>query len=179
MDRDINGDGIPDTAFVGGTEDERRLVVLVGYKDELEWGHEVAQAGKLPTYPLGPAQLSVKKNVLVVEDLTGGTTATNAIYRYRWDARLKRLQLIGLDAERYSRTNTHDAFKISWNLLTGAHDTVRGILDKAPKGGDDAAYRYTKPSRTQHKTRPVYIEDTPDADALIDAEVVPPGEDRD
>lgn len=167
LDQDIDGDGIPDTAYVGGTEEDRRLVVKIGYKGELDWGHEVAQVGKLPSYPLGPAELSVKKNVLLVRDLVGGTTATNTVYRYRWDTARKRLQLIGLDAENYSRTNSHDSLKLSWNLLTGVQETVRGIVNRDPKGDDDAAYRYTRPVRTQQKPKPVYIEDTPDPDELL------------
>lgn len=179
-DGDINGDGIPDVAFVGGSETERWLVVKIGYKDELDWGFEPVSVNKqLDSYPLGAASLSVKKNVLVVEDLTGGTTATNAVYRYRWDPQPKRMRLIGLDAERYSRTNAHDSFKVSWNLLTGAHETVRGILNEHPKGDDDAAYFPQRPVRSVRKSKPVYMEDTPNPDELIDAEIAPAGEDRD
>ena len=71
------------------------------------------------------------------------------------------------------------AFTPSWNLLTGTHETVRGILNRRPNGDDDAAYRYAKPDRTVRKSQPVYMEDTPNPDELIDAEVVPEGEDRD
>src|SRR6478672_7477326 len=60
-DGDINGDGIPDVAFVGGNDDARWLVVKIGYKDELEWGFEPASVYKrLDPYPLGAANLSVK-----------------------------------------------------------------------------------------------------------------------
>lgn len=177
---DINGDGIPDVAFVGGNEDARWLVVKIGYKDELERGFEPASVNKqLDPYPLGAASLSVKKNVLVVGDLTGGTTATMATYRYRWDPVVKRMRLIGLDATTYSRTNSHDSIRTSWNLLTGAHEVVRGVLNRHPKGDDDAAYRMTKPERTSRKSMPVYMEDTPNPDGLASAETVPAGEDRD
>lgn len=177
---DINGDGIPDVAFVGGNDDERWLVVKIGYKDELDWGFEPVSVNKqLDPYPLAAAGLSVKKHVLVVDDLVGGTTATMANYRYRWEQKTKRMRLIGLDAMHYSRTNEHDLVKTSWNLLTGAHEVVRGILILDPKGEDDPAYRYTKPDRTVRKSPPVYMEDTPDPDALVEAEVIPVGEDRD
>lgn len=177
---DINGDGIPDVAFVGGNEDARWLVVKIGYKDELDWGFEPASINKnLDPFPLGAASLSVKKDVLVVGDLTGGTTATMATYRYRWDPKLKRMRLIGLDATTYSRTNSHDMVETSWNLLTGAHEVVRGILNEHPKGDDDAAYRMTKPDRTLRKSKPVYMEDTPSPDDPVGAEAVPTGEDRD
>lgn len=86
LDGDFNGDGIGDTAYVGGNEDKRLLKVMLGYKDELDWGHSPAGEAELETTPLGSASLALKKNVLIVEDLTGGTTATAATYRYRYDA---------------------------------------------------------------------------------------------
>jgi hypothetical protein len=178
-DGDINGDGVPDLAFVGRTEDARWLVVKIGYKEALDWGFEPASVNKgLDPYPLGAASLAVKKDVLVVGDLTGGTTATMATYRYRWDPQARRMRLIGLDATTYSRTNSHDSIETSWNLLTGAHSVVRGILVRKPQD-DDAAYRYTRPDRTVRKSPPVYMEDTPDPAGLVEAEVVPAGEDRD
>lgn len=175
LDADIDGDGIADLAFVGGTEDARWLVVQIGRNG----GFQPASIHRGLGHALGPASLSLKKQVLLVEDLTGGTTATETTYRYRWDPAAKRMRLIGLDAERYSRTNSHDSLKISWNLLTGAHEMVRGILNQDPNGDDGTAYRYTRPERTVRKSPPVYIEDTPDPDDLIDAEVVPADEDRD
>lgn len=177
---DINGDGIPDVAFVGGNDDARWLVVKIGYKDELDWGFEPASVNKgLDPYPLGAASLSMKKNVLLVGDLTGGTTATMATYRYRWDAKVKRMRLIGLDATTYSRTNSHDSIETSWNLLTGAHEVVRGRVNVGAKRNDDPAYLYSKPERTLRKSMPVYMEDTPNPDDLVGAETVPAGEDRD
>jgi len=176
LDADIDGDGIADVAFVGGNEETRWLVVQFGRKGG---GFEAASVRRDLDHPLGPASLSVRKGVLLVEDLTGGTTATATTYRYRFDPATKRMRLIGLDAERYSRTNSHDSLKISWNLLTGAHEMVRGILNENPNSDDDAAYRYTKPERTPRKSLPVYMEDTPNPDELIDAELPPIDEDRD
>ena len=179
LDRDFNGDGVMDVAYIGGTEDRRELRVLLGEADEFSIDVADAGAHELEVTMLGPAALSLKKDTLVVEDLTGGTTATATTYRYRFDAKAKRMRLIGLDAERYSRTFSHDTLKLSWNLLTGAHETVRGMLNRHPQEGDDAAYRYTKPDRTVRKSKPLYLDDTPNPDDLIDAEVVPEGEDRD
>ena len=176
LDADIDGDRIADVAFVGGDDEARWLVVRMG---RAGGAFAPAAAYRGLGHPLGPASLAVKRQVLLVDDLTGGTTATAATYRYRLDPATQRLRLIGLDAERYSRTNSHDSLKASWNLLTGAFETVRGILDDNPSSDDDAAYRYTTPERTLRKSNPVYLEDTPDPDALIDAEVVPPDEDRD
>jgi len=174
LDADIDGDGIADVAFVGGVEDSRWLEVEIGRQNG---SFEAASIYRGLDHPLGPGSLSVKKNVLLVDDLTGGTTATATTYRYRWDPAAKRMRLIGLDAERYSRTNSHDSLKISWNLLTGAHEMVRGILNEDPKS--DAAYNYTRPERTVRKSQPVYMEDTPNPDDLIDAEATPVDEDRD
>ena len=174
IDADIDGDGIADVAFIGGDEDKRWLEVVIGRQNG---GFEAASIYRGLDHPLGPASLSVRKHVLLVDDLTGGTTATATRYRYRFDPAAKRMRLVGLDAERYSRTNSHDSLKISWNLLTGAHEMVRSILNEDPKG--DAAYRYTNPERTIRKSSSVYMEDTPDPDDLIDAEVPPVDEDRD
>lgn len=168
-DGDINGDGIADVAFVGGNEEARWLVVKIGYRDELESGFEPPSINKrLDPYPLGAASLSVKKNVLLVEDLVGGTTATSAKYRYRWEPTQKRMRLIGLDATTYSRTNSHDSVETSWNLLTGAHVVVRGTVNKGAGRDSDPAYLYSKPVRTARKSVPVYMEDTPDAEGSVD-----------
>lgn len=168
-DGDINGDGIADVVFVGGNDDARWLVVKIGYKDEFELGFEPPSTNKrLDPYPLGAASLSIKKNVLLVEDLVGGTTATSAKYRYRWEPAHKRMRLIGLDATTYSRTNSHDSVETSWNLLTGTHVMVRGIVNKGATRDSDPAYRYSKPERTVRKSLPVYMEDTPDPDGSVD-----------
>ena len=176
FDADIDGDGIADVAFVGGAEDARWLVVKMGRKDG---GFEPASVDRGLDHPLAPASLSARKHVLLVDDLTGGTTATATTYRYRRDPAAKRMRLIGIDAERYSRTNSHDSLKISWNLLDGAFETVRGVLNEHPKDDNDVAYFVQKPVRTLRKSNPVYLEDTPDPDELIDAEVPPADEDRD
>ena len=73
LDADIDGDGIADVAFVGGVDDTRWLVVGIGRKSG---GFEPASIDRRLDHPLGPASLSVKKNVLLVEDLTGGTSAS-------------------------------------------------------------------------------------------------------
>jgi hypothetical protein len=87
------------------------------------------------------------------------------------------MRLIGLDAERYSRTNSHGTIRLSWNLLTGAHLVQVGELDESGQG--DAAYRFRPEQRTVQKSVPVYMSETPAPDGLIDAEQVPAGEDRD
>lgn len=62
----------------------------------------------------------VKNSVLLLRDMTGGTTAVASTHRFRWDAKLGAMRLIGLDATLYSRTYAHDGQEPSWNLLTGS-----------------------------------------------------------
>jgi hypothetical protein len=175
LDADLTGDGIPDTAFVGRA-DGRILVVLAGYREGARTGYRVIGETGLADDAQAPAVLSLRRDVLVVGDLTGGTTATATTYRYRYDPAAGKMRLIGLDAERYSRNGAHAPLKFSWNLLTGEHLVYYA---QPAKGRDGGAYRYAKPERTVRETDPVWMEDTPVPGELIDAEVVPEDEDRD
>lgn len=181
VDGDLNGDGEIDTAFVWrsaeGVDEERGLKVLMAYREETDMGHDPIGEGTLDPFPQGPGTLSIRKGVLVFEDLTGGTTATQSTRRYRYDAKKQKMRLIGVDAQRYSRTNSHGTVKISWNLLDGTHIVERGEPNTSGKG--DEAQIYAKPERTSHKTTPVWMEDAPDPDGLLDAEIAAEGEDRD
>lgn len=180
VDGDLNGDGETDTAFVWrseeGIDEARGLMVRVAYRGEFDLGHDPAGELSLDPFPQGSASLSIRKGVLIVEDLTGGTTATQSTRRYRYDAKQRKMRLIGIDAERYSRTNSHGTIKLSWNLLDGTHIVERGEPNTGP--GDDAIV-YAKPERTVRKPLPVWMEGATDPDALIDSEVAPEGEDRD
>ena len=167
LNADFNADTIIDTAYIGGTEEKRVLKVMLGYKGEVDMGYEPAGEVEFENYPLGLAKLSAKKGVLVVEDLTGGTTATSATYRYRYDAKAGNMRLIGLDAQRYSRTNAHDSFKISWNLLSGTFISQRGHVNE--KAGDkEEAYRYDPERKSERKSPPILLDNTPRPDELID-----------
>jgi len=155
LDGDFTGDGLDDVAFIAASEEKRVLIVMAGYVDEFDVGHEPIGQAELETFPLGAASLSFKKGVLIVEDLTGGTTATNALYRYRFDKTKKRMQLIGDDLTLYSRTNAHDSLKVSTNRLTGVSISQVG---KLTKDGDYA----DQPAVTKKISRKVlYMEDTP------------------
>lgn len=176
LDVDLTGDGLPDTAFVGRA-DGRILMVLAGFREGEQGGYRAIGEAALPDDPLAPAVLSLRRNVLVVEDVTGGTTATAATYRYRYDAKAGQMRLIGLEAERYSRTGAHAPLKISWNLLTGEHLVHYA---RPARGRDGAAYAYDPPERTvRHTEGPVWMADTPDAQELVLAEEIPEDEDRD
>lgn len=174
VDGDLNGDGETDTAFIENGNDSRRLHVLLAYRTETDLGHDPAGSHDLESSALGPAQLSVARGVLVVKDLTGGTSAIEATYRYRWDAAAKKMRLIGLDASSYSRTFQHDTHEISWNLLTG--DFVSRSMKLKPEGskGDEAYFDPVERKR-KRPSRPLYLDSTPDPDALISAETWPAG----
>src|SRR6478736_4710290 len=105
VDGDLDGDDMPDTAWLTSSEDKRELVVHVT--------DGVTEALTLGTTPLGPGELSIKNGVLVFKDLTGGTTAIDATRRYRYDRDHVRFRLIGYDATLYSRTEQHDGFEVS------------------------------------------------------------------
>jgi len=149
---DFNKDGKDDVAAIVKGEDERFLLVAVGEGK----GLRRIGLGELDAYPLGDASLSAPKGVLVVEDLTGGTTAISSLYRYRYEAATDRMQLIGDDVEFYSRTNQHDSTKVSTNRLTGERVTT---VSKLTSAGD---YRVMNPKRSKVKIDKLYIESAPD-----------------
>lgn len=154
LDADLNADGLTDIAFVARNDDSRALCVLFGFMEEMDMGHSPAGKTALAPDPLGPVSLSAPKGVLVVEDLTGGTTAISSTYRYRYDAKSKRMRLIGDDVKLYSRTNAHGWQEISTNRLTGLQ--IRRSADLSDAGD------YVEKSETRKvPTTPLYIEDAP------------------
>lgn len=176
LSADFTGDGKPDLAFVAGDDDKRVLQVLAAYRVDAAPGQaayedfEPIDAMTLEATPLGPASLSVRKGVLIVEDMVGGTTATAATYRYRFDPAEDRMRLIGIDAERYSRTNSHGGIQLSWNLLNGAHIVQSSRLEEAPTE-DSGMYRFSRPQRTVQEIEKVFMDQTPNPDNLIDNEI--------
>ena len=123
---DLNSDGVDDIAYIVRGDDKRTLRVRLADKGKIDFGHAPLGMLDLDAYPLGAAEMLVAKGVLVVKDLTGGTTATMATYRFRLDPEAGRMKLIGLDATMYSRTFAHDGSELSWNLLTG--DVITSTL---------------------------------------------------
>lgn len=161
LDADLNGDGLLDTAYIVRVPDEwRKLGVLIGYVGEVDMGHDPAGEAQMDPYPLGAATLSVKKGVLVAEDLAGGTSAIASVYRYRYDPKERRMRLIGDDVTYYSRTNNHDSIEISTNRLTGLQ------IRKVNKLTDEA-YVPQPEVRGKVPTTPIYMEDAPDANVTV------------
>lgn len=172
IDGDFNGDGETDTAWITAGPDRRTVHVVFAVRSEVDLGHVPAGSFALPPDRLGPAELSVTKDVLAIKDLTGGTTALGATYRFRGDRTTARMRLIGLDAAAYSRTFAHDGAKMSWNLLTG--DLITSRLELTGSG-DDAGYREAGTKRMRRPISVVDMEATPDAETELAAMMPPSG----
>ncbi|SKB26424.1 hypothetical protein [Sphingopyxis flava] len=166
IDADFNGDGESDAAWIAAGPDRRTVHVHFVLRKGADLRHVPAGSFALPSDRLGPADLSVNKDVLVIKDLTGGTTALAATYRFRGEAAAARMRLIGLDARLYSRTFAHEGARMSWNLLTGDLITARLELTGS---GDDAAYREAGTKRVRRPIAVIDMESTPDAEAELAA----------
>ncbi len=162
---DFNGDGHADIAYIVRGEDRRELRVATTVITEVEIGENPPQVLALDPYPLGDAQLTVKDSakgkVLVFADLTGGTSAVSSTHRFRWDAKLAAMRLIGLDALLYSRTYSHDGEEASWNLLTGALITQTLRLSK------DRGYDKVGLTRKTKQSPPLTLEQSPSGGDLL------------
>jgi hypothetical protein len=166
---DLDKDGKPDLVMVvrAPENENRRLLAARATAN----GYRNIGEAYLPTYPLGDASVNfTARGVLVVEDLTGGTTATNSIMRYRYappqpGSPEGRMRYIGLDVTVYSRTNRHDATKLSYNWLTGERSRQ---IDKLTKRGD---YAPQPAKRAKGEPRDWYMEDTADPDDFLSAEM--------
>ncbi|HSQ96195.1 MAG TPA: hypothetical protein VLM18_08905 [Croceibacterium sp.] len=157
VDGDLDGDGTPDVAWLAGNDERRQLVVHLS-----NGGYESLD---LDTSPLDPGTLAITKGVLVFEDLTGGTTAIASTLRYRFNPKALRMRLIGLDATLYSRSQMHDGFEVSWNLLTGAVVTRNLHLNRKGKG--DEAFDHIVEQRTNEASPPVWLSDTPEPEDVL------------
>jgi hypothetical protein len=158
VDGDLDGDGLADTAWLTASEDKRELAV------HLTDG--ATEALTLEPTPLGPGELSIKNGVLLFEDLTGGTTAIDSTRRYRYDKDQIRLRLIGYDATLYSRTQQHDGFEVSWNLLTGA--AIVRTLHLNTSGQGDAAFDHIYEHKAVKRSPPVWLSETPTPEDMLE-----------
>ena len=159
MDADVTGDGLKDVVAVGKGEDVRKLVVLAGYQVETDMGYRPVGQMDMDPSPLGDASLKVQNGVLLIEDLTGGTTAVSSLYRFRYDRAADRMRLIGDDVELYSRTWAHDGLKVSTNRLTGVQ--IR-TANKLVGHGENASYAPAAPVTRRISRAAIYMEEAPD-----------------
>lgn len=165
VDGDMNGDGDIDNAWIVRGEDTRTLHVSFAARGEYDLYREPAGRVELDPYPLGPAEMTVSKGVLVIKDLTGGTTAISATYRFRGEKTQPKMRLIGLDATLYSRTYAHDGAEMSWNVLTG--DVIATKM-KLVGSGENANYDKSAVKRFKRPVKALYMEDTPSAEETLD-----------
>ncbi len=160
-DGDLNGDGTADIAYVAHNESSRGLTVLLSVGGGAFRAEELA----LELTEFTPAKLSLEGDVLQFEDMTGGTTAIASTRRFRYDGRGEQMRLIGLDATLYSRTNAHDGFETSWNLLNG--DATTRELRLVEGAGEDA-YRPAVERSFKRRIRAQWLSDSPDPEVVLD-----------
>ena len=139
-------------------------MLLLSAKGEVDVDF-TAETLELEPTMFGPGTLTIAGNVLTFEDLTGGTTAIASNRRFRYDGLRKRMRLIGLDATVYSRTNAHDGFETSWNLLNG--DTITRELRLVEGAGEDA-YENGWERRFKRRIRPQFLADSPDPETTLE-----------
>lgn len=161
---DFNGDQIEDAAYVAHNEDSRALTVVLSVRHEFDFEYRTEVLILDPT-ELGPARLSLDGNVLMLEDMTGGTTAIASTHRFRYDGRGKQMRLIGLDAKLYSRTHAHDGFEASWNLLNGDATTRELRLNS---GVGDEAYRPGPQRSFKRRIRAQWLSDAPHPETFLE-----------
>ena len=165
LDADVTGDGVADVVFVAASDSEYTVTVLmrlhgktVDGKGQMK-GLQGVDSLQIEVTPHGPPTVAVRKDVLIVESMTGGSSVrTTAIYRYRFDAEEGRMRLIGLDAERTSSTA---GVKMSWNTLNGTRIVQRSTVDA--KG-----FRFGPETRSTHKAGTIYMSLTPNPEDLLD-----------
>jgi hypothetical protein len=152
---DMTGDGVVDQAGIRREGDHRVLVVVMG--DGKRGWIEIGQSFMSPD-ALGSAELSVVRGVLLVKDLTGGTTALSSTYRWRYDPSVRKMRLIGDDVSLYSRTWAHDGRDVSTNRLTGVQIST---FQKLVGRGENASYVPSKPVRKTVSRDPIYMGSAP------------------
>jgi hypothetical protein len=166
LDADITSDGAPDIVFVAASDSRYRVVVLMRLhgktldgKGRMK-GFQAVDSLEIEVTPHGPPTVAAKKDVLIIQSMTGGATVrTEATYRYRFDADEGRMRLIGLDAERTSSTA---GIRMSWNTLNGTRIVQRSKVDSQ-------GFRFGPETRSAQKAGgPIYMSLTPNPEDLLD-----------
>jgi hypothetical protein len=163
---DLNGDSLPDFAIKlvedreeknsegDPTERGRALVIALATKDgKLQRAGVAANllqctrcGGAFYGVVESPANVSIDKGVVVVEQDHGSRNLTDMTYRFRYDPASQRFILIGFDLSDVDRL-TASGVTESTNYLTGIRITTRG------KGNRDTKTRTVVPKKT------VYLDD--------------------
>ena len=79
----------------------------------------------------------------------------------------RRMRLVAIETARFSGAGQERVFKLDWDLVSGEHLVAQGRIGASALDGDE--YLYAAPQRSKRPTDVVYIEDTPDPVALLDA----------
>lgn len=153
---DLNGDTIPDYALKlveakaeknsegDPTERGRALVIVLGSTDGTLRRAGVANkllqctrcGGAFYGVVETPANVSIEKGIVVIEQDHGSRDITNTTYRFRFDPATQRFVLIGFDLADADRA-TAQVVSESNNYLTGVRETTRS------KGNRDVKSRTT------------------------------------
>ena len=168
---DLNGDSLPDYALKlvedraeknsegDPTERGRALVIALATKDGKLKRAGVAEnllqctrcGGAFYGVVEAPANVSIDKGVVVVEQDHGSRDVTDMTYRFRYDPASQRFVLIGFDLSDVDRL-TASGVTESTNYLTGVRVTTRG------KGNRDTKTRTVIPKKT------IYLDDVSSED---------------
>lgn len=134
---DLNGDGVPDIAAIlvedkpdNDADDGPKQALLVLLSTD---NNKLALAGVntklLQCKGCGGAKefvdIQIKKNVVVVSQMSGSRTYTYNTWRFRYDSRLQRFVLIGLDSEDGDNVLGKKTIESS-NYLTGLKTIRKG-----------------------------------------------------
>ena len=153
---DLNGDTIPDYALKlveakaeknsegDPTERGRALVIVLGSTDGTLRRAGVANkllqctrcGGAFYGVVETPANVSIEKGIVVIEQDHGSREITNTTYRFRFDPATQKFALIGFDLADANRA-TAQVVTESNNYLTGVRETTRS------KGNRDVKSRTT------------------------------------
>ncbi|MGA2937881.1 MAG: hypothetical protein ABSF52_12355 [Syntrophobacteraceae bacterium] len=161
---DLNGDGVSDIAAIlvqgepDSAEDEpqRALIVLLGRDKEkfvlAGTNNKLLECKGCCGIKEGVG-ISIKKGVIVVEQMSGSREFSNETWRFRYDPQTQRFVLIGRDLETgdgMRGTGTIESF----NFLTGSKITETYRYDK---NGERKIATSTKTEKATQKTP--FIED--------------------
>lgn len=149
LSADLNGDSLPDSVIKlvedkpeknseGYATDRGRALVVALQKVGGKLTRAAVAANLLQCTQCGgafygvseaPANVSIEKNVIVVDQDHGSRNLTNTYYRFRLDATSQKFVLIGFDYADADRL-TAQVVSESTNYLTGVRKTTRSKGDK-------------------------------------------------
>lgn len=149
LSADLNDDSLPDSILKlvedkpekdseGNATERGRALVIALRKGEGRLMRAAVAADLLQCTHCGgafygvsesPANVSIEKNVIVVDQDHGSRNLTNTYYRFRYDTTSQKFMLIGFDYADADRA-TAQVVSESTNYLTGVRKTTRSKGDK-------------------------------------------------